>query len=160
MPESFHSDLLNLFSAISHIATLEVGWLSGAARSSDVLPMELERSSPPSHQEVHEPLHNWDAAPDPHSVPGGEVSWLALCLDAVQTALSALEWEIADAWAATADAQAKTIGKVSFIEKLYPTIHGLVLTVFSVVSPGGGVCPSSRSGPHHRQRRECRGCPA
>jgi len=108
--------------------------------------MELERSSPPSHQEVHEPLHNWDAAPDPHSVPGGEVSWLALCLDTVQTALSALEWEIADAWAATADAQAKTIGKVSFIEKLYPNVNGLVLTIFSVVSPRGGVGRSLRGG--------------
>ena len=65
-------------------------------------------------------------AHDPHFDPRGKVSWLALCLDAVQTALAALEWETADAQAVAVDAQTRTIGKVSFIEKLCPNVHGLV----------------------------------
>jgi len=40
-----------------------------------------------------------------------------------------LKRETADARAAAADAQARTIGKVSFIEKLCPNVHGLILTV-------------------------------
>ena len=89
----------------------------------------------------------------------GEISQLALCLDAIQTALAASERDTAVAWVAAAGAQAKTISKVSFIEKLCPNVHSLVLMVFSVVSPGGGVGRSSRGGPHRRQRCECKGCP-
>ena len=85
-------------------------------------------------QEVHEPLYNWDVARDPRSNPRGKVSWLVLYLGAVQTALAALEQETADAWATTADAQARTIGKVSFIEKLCPIVHGLVLPVLVLLA--------------------------
>ena len=130
---------------------LEVGRLSGAARSLDALPTELEGSSPPGHREVHELLHNRDAGHDLRSHPRGEVSRLVLCLDAIQTALVALEQENADARAVATNAQAWMISKVSFIEKLYPNVRGLVLMVFSVVSPGGGVGHSLRGGPHRRQ---------
>jgi len=83
---------------------LEVGRLSDVARSPDACPMELEGSSPPGHWEVHEPLHNRDVAHDPRSNPRGVVSWLMLCLDAVQIALAPSEQETADARAAATDA--------------------------------------------------------
>ena len=121
--------------------------------------MELEGSSPPGRREVHEPLRKQDAAHDPCSDPGGKVSRLVLCLDAIQTALVALEQENADARATATNAQAWMISKVSFIEKLYPNVYGLILMVFSVVSPEGGVGRSSRGGPRRRQRCECRGSP-
>ena len=159
MSESFHSNVLNLFSVISHATILEVSRFSGAAHSLDVHPLEPEGSSSPGCQEVHEPHRNRDVAHDLCSDPGGEVSQLALCLDAVQTALATSEWETTDARAVATDAQARMIGKVSFIEKLCPNVHGLVLMVFSVVSPGG-VGRSSRAGPCHRQGHEHRGCPA
>jgi hypothetical protein len=73
-----------------------------------------------------------------------------LYLDAVQTAFVALEWETADARVAATDAQVRTIGKVSFGLKLCPNVHGLVLTVFSIVSPGG-VGHSLRGSPCRRQ---------
>ena len=82
-----------------------------------------------------------------------------LCLNAVQAALAALERVTASALVVAADAQARTIGKVSFVEKLCPNVHGLVLIVFSVVNPRGGVGRSLRGGPHCHQRCECRGCP-
>ena len=53
--------------------------------------------------------------------------------------------------AAAADAQARMISKVSFVKNLCPNVHALVLMVFSVVSPGGGVGRSSRGGPRRRQ---------
>ena len=109
------------------------------------------------HREVHEPLHNQDAAHDPRSNRRGKVSRLTLCLDAIQTALASSERETAYARVVATDAQAGTIGKVSFIEKLCLNVHGLVLMVFSVVSPRGGVSRSSRGGPHRRQRHERRG---
>ena len=87
--------------------------------------MEPEGSSPPGHQEVHEPLRNRDAAHDPRSDPEGEVSWLALCLDTIETALAASERETTDARAAAADAQARMIGKVSLIKKLCPNSTAL-----------------------------------
>ena len=79
-------------------------WLSGATRSLDTRHVEPEGSSPLGCQEVHESLHNMDAAHDLCSDPGGEVSQLALYLDDVQTALVASEWETADAQAAATDA--------------------------------------------------------
>ena len=48
MPESFRYDLLNLFSAISHPTTLEVGWLSAATHSPDAHPVESEGLLPPA----------------------------------------------------------------------------------------------------------------
>ena len=83
---------------------LEVGRLSDAAHSLDACPAEPEGSSPPGHQEVHEPLHNWDAARDPCSDPRGEISRLAFYLDVVQTTLAALERETTDAWVTAAGA--------------------------------------------------------
>ena len=83
LPELFHSDLLNLFRAISHTTTLEVGRFSSVARSPNACPMEQEGSSPPGRQEVHEPLRNRDVARDPRSNLRGVVSQLALCLDTV-----------------------------------------------------------------------------
>ena len=62
---------------------LEVRQFSGAARSLNAGPMEPEGSSPPGCREVHKPLCNQDAARNLCSNPGGKVSQLALCLDAV-----------------------------------------------------------------------------
>ena len=73
-----------------------------------------------------------------------------LCLDAFQTALAASERETIDARAAAADAHARTIDKVPFVEKLCPNVHGLILMVFSVVGTGG-VGRSLRGGPRRRQ---------
>ena len=88
--------------------------------------MEPEGSSPPGLWEVHEPLHNWDAARDPRSDLGGEISQLTLFLNAIQTAHIASKWETTNAQVATTDAQARTIDNISFIEKLCPNVHGLV----------------------------------
>ena len=86
---------------------------------------------------------------DPRSIPGGKVSRLTLYLNVVHIALAALEQETTDARVVAANAQARMIGKVSFINKLYPNVNNLVLTVFSVVSPRG-VGRFSRGGPYRR----------
>ena len=63
--------------------TLEVGRLSDAARSPNTHLAEPEGSFSLGRWEVHEPLRNRDVARDPCSDPRGEVSQLALCLNAV-----------------------------------------------------------------------------
>ena len=90
-----------------------------------------------------------DEARGQHSDARREVAWLEVCLDAIQTALNALEWETATAWAPTADAQARTIGRVPFAEGLHPCVHDLCFDSVSVVRLGGGVVHSSRGGPRH-----------
>jgi len=81
--ESFRLGLINIFRAISHTMTLEVGRLSGATHSLDARPVESEGTSPPSHWKVNTSLRKRDAARDPCSDPRGEVSWLTLCLEAI-----------------------------------------------------------------------------